>query len=248
MSPLGARASRPLCRHKRENAGETPVLPGERDHRQSPAAVCTTASAATAAVSARKMRGPSAIRDVRGRRRSAARSSSPNPPSGPINTASSALLACAAAKSARNAATGSPHGASSSQKARWHEGPSAGLGVAHDHGMKPGNAHFDRLLHHVVKPGALEGGKQIMQVAGLRLRPGLGLNQKDGISLGPPGETRLPFAVCPIEHEHRVARRHAQHAREVVDLGGVQRDREAGAERRRNKQPGTAKIVARHVP
>ena len=53
---------------------------------QSPSAACTSASAATPAVSARRIRGPSDSRSVRGCRSSSARSSSANPPSGPIRT------------------------------------------------------------------------------------------------------------------------------------------------------------------
>src|SRR5262245_52902224 len=52
-------------------------------YRQSPSTAATSASAATAAVSARRMRGPSASRTTFGALRSAARSSSANPPSGP---------------------------------------------------------------------------------------------------------------------------------------------------------------------
>src|SRR6185312_17423543 len=50
---------------------------------QSPNTACTNARAATAAVSARKIRGPSAIRTTPCRASKAALSSSANPPSGP---------------------------------------------------------------------------------------------------------------------------------------------------------------------
>ena len=56
--------------------------------RQSPSVALTRARAATAAVSARIMRGPSEIGRTKGWAQSSARSSSSNPPSGPISTAS----------------------------------------------------------------------------------------------------------------------------------------------------------------
>ena len=56
--------------------------------RQSPSAAWTRASAATAAVSARRIRGPSGSAVTNGRERRIWRSSAEKPPSGPISTAS----------------------------------------------------------------------------------------------------------------------------------------------------------------
>ncbi len=53
--------------------------------RQSPSTACTSASAATPAVSARRIRGPAPAAAIFGCRSSSARSSSANPPSGPIS-------------------------------------------------------------------------------------------------------------------------------------------------------------------
>jgi hypothetical protein len=55
---------------------------------QSPAVAWMTASAATAAVSARRIRGPSGIAVTKGRACNCARSASENPPSGPMMTPS----------------------------------------------------------------------------------------------------------------------------------------------------------------
>ena len=54
---------------------------------QSPTAACQRVRAATAAVSARRIRGPSDTAVVQGRARNRARSSGENPPSGPISMA-----------------------------------------------------------------------------------------------------------------------------------------------------------------
>ena len=68
-----------------------PMLPASsrvKNYRQSPSTAWTSASAATAAVSARRMRGPSDSRTILVSLSSAARSSSAKPPSGPISSAS----------------------------------------------------------------------------------------------------------------------------------------------------------------
>ena len=65
---------------RRENQGRRP-----RPFGQSPSVAWMSASAATAAVSARRMRGPRLRRTTRGAARIAARSSSSKPPSGPIS-------------------------------------------------------------------------------------------------------------------------------------------------------------------
>jgi hypothetical protein len=66
---------------------------------QSPIVACTRASAATAAVSARRMRGPSGIAVTKGSARSRRRSSSEKPPSGPISRPS--LLSVMARRAGR---------------------------------------------------------------------------------------------------------------------------------------------------
>ena len=118
------------------------------------------ASAATAAVSARRMRGPSAIRDV----------SRPLQQHGALLLGKSAFRADqhrerrAAAgaprrKSARSAATGSAHGASSSQNTRWRDGASAAIARGEIHrGGDLGMAEDAALLRRLdgVGPHALE--------------------------------------------------------------------------------------------
>ena len=47
----------------------------------------------------------------------------------------------------------------------------ADLGVAGQHRLQPRGAHLDRLLHHVVEPGVLERGEQVVQIERLRSAP-----------------------------------------------------------------------------
>src|SRR5262249_20581904 len=56
-----------------------------------------------------------------------------------------------------------------------------------------------------------------------------------------------PLAVLAVENQHAVAGLKPQHAGEVMPLGGVERHRRAGAQRRCDKKPGGRKIVTGHV-
>src|SRR6185437_9711555 len=121
---------------------------GERDqrepekslHRQSPKCAWMSASAATAAVSARRMRGPRLSRNTRGRRPICARSSSSKPPSGPISSPTPGAGGAAA-----SAASGLATAASSSQNTnRWSAGHCAS---AADNGCGANTSGRQRIPH-----------------------------------------------------------------------------------------------------
>ena len=121
-----------------------------------------------------------------------------------------------------------------------------GLGVAHNHRLQAGNAHLHGLLDHVIEPGALERREQVVQIAGRRLRPHLGLDRQDGAAFAGTGETGLPFAVRPIEDQHPVAGCKPQHVAQIMDLGRFQSDCRAGMKSGGDVEAGTAKLVTGH--
>ena len=132
--------------------------PGRAQHHQSPRVDCHSVSAATAAVSARRMRGPRRTGWAQAIARSRARSASEKPPSGPIRIAQGpprSFVASAAAKRdgcpmraprapRRRTGSAAPAGQSSSSAVellrrldRRHEGAAALLGGLDRMGLQP---------------------------------------------------------------------------------------------------------------
>ena len=56
----------------------------------------------------------------------------------------------------------------------------------------------------------------------------------------------VPFSVAAVEYQDAGAGFEPQHRREIMGLGGIERDHGAGPERRLDVKPGTAEIIAGH--
>jgi len=118
--------------------------------------------------------------------------------------------------------------------------------MACHHRLQARDAHLDRLLHHIVEARALERRKQVMQVVGRGLRPGLGLEPHRHGALSRDSEAAPPFPVAAIEQQDRVVRLKPQHMGEIMALRLFERDRRAGLQRLVDMKAGAAEIVAGH--
>ena len=134
---------------------------------QSPSVAWMSASAATAAVSARRIRGPRLRRKTRGLARIAARSSSSKPPSGPTRRPTPSLRADFA-----SASSGLACGASSSQKTMQPLGRPAGERLFE----RLGRGDLGRPDHAALLAGFDGVGAQTLEV--------------DARDLGAPGDER----------------------------------------------------------
>ena len=77
------------------------------------------------------------------------------------------------------------------------------------------------------------------------LPPGLG-DDLETVSPFASGDTGLPLAIAPIEHQDRFAGGKPQHIAEIVALARLQRDHLARRQRGIDKQPWLAKIELGH--
>jgi len=99
--------------------------------------------------------------------------------------------------------------------------------------------------HHVVEPRVLERSKQIFEIGGGRLGPGLFQHLQEG-GLAAGAKIGPPFPVAAVEDEHRLAVRQAQHVDEIIRLRAGKPEASAGLDRLLQEQPRRAEIVAGH--
>ena len=92
----------------------------------------------------------------------------------------------------------------------------------------------------------LQRREHVGDIGQLVLRPGL---QNEGEVVGPlaAADRGLPFAVAPVEHQHRFACGKPQHVAEIVALVAVERDGFARLEGVIDEQARGAKVQLRHV-
>src|ERR1700738_953882 len=130
-------------------------------YRQSPSTAPTRASAATAAVAARRKRGPRHSRRALG------------------------SLDCVCTHAAKVDA--------------------AHLGVARDHGLQARRPHFHSFLGHVIEPGVLERGKQIMQIQRDALLAGARFDAQHSYALSRMDEGGAPFSFPAVENQYGIS-------------------------------------------
>ena len=110
------------------------------------------------------------------------------------------------------------------------------LAVLRQHRRHPGDAHFGRLLDHVVEARLLERGEEVAEVRRRRLRPDLVADVERVVAPPGGGKRRPELAVAPVEDEDRVAVLEPEHVDEIVRLAAVEVDPRTGREHAADEQ------------
>jgi len=98
------------------------------------------------------------------------------------------------------------------------------LRMVGEHRLNNACAHFDGLLHGIVKPRLFQRREKIMQRTGIGLNPDQVLHEKYEFFLAFIMNFCGPFTVPSIEQENPVAFAHAQDMGKIVELILVSRD------------------------
>jgi hypothetical protein len=121
------------------------------------------------------------------------------------------------------------------------------LCAAGQHGLKHASAHLDRLLGDIIEPRMLQGREEIMEIRHGRLGAGLAQEPEAGLFSAFGADGRKPFAIAPVEDEHRIVRLHPEHVEQVIRLLPLQRQPASSRQSMVQKKAVTGKIWDGHL-